>query len=106
MGLFCSAELFLQTSLAMGMKSRLGLEDTTPEAERVLIELARAAPVWRKFEQVAETTETCRAFAMAGLRNRYPDATPAELHRRLAALVLDRETVIKVYGWDPKIEGF
>jgi hypothetical protein len=90
----------------MGMKSRLGLEDTAPDAERVLIELARTTPVWRKFEQVAETTETCRAFAMAGLRRRYPDASPEELHRRLAALVLDRETVIRVYGWDPKIEGY
>lgn len=90
----------------MGMKSRLGLEDTSPDAERVLIEIARATPVWRKFEQIAETTETCRAFAMAGLRNRYPDATEEELHRRLAALVLDRQTVIRVYGWDPQIEGY
>lgn len=90
----------------MNTKSRLGLEDTAPEAERVLIELARATPVWRKFEQVAETTETCRAFAMVGLRKRYPHATEKELRRRLAALVLDRETVIRVYGWDPKIEGY
>jgi hypothetical protein len=90
----------------MGTKSRLGLEDTTPEAERVLIELARATPVWRKFEQVAQTTETCRAFAMAGLRERHPEAPQEELHKRLAALVLDRETVIRVYGWDPKIEGY
>jgi hypothetical protein len=90
----------------MVMKSRLGLEDTAPDAERVLIELARATPVWRKFEQVAETTETCRAFAMAGLMRRYPDASQDELHRRLAALVLDRETVIRVYGWDPKVEGY
>ena len=92
--------------IEMSTKSRLGLEDTTPEAERVIIELARATPVWRKFEQVAETTETCRAFAMAGLRERYPEATQEELRRRLAALVLDRETVIRVYGWDPKIEGY
>lgn len=90
----------------MKRNSRLGLEDTSPEAERVLIELARATPVWRKFEQVAETTETCRAFAMAGLRKRYPKASEEEIHRRLAALVLDRETVIRVYGWDPKVEGY
>ena len=90
----------------MDKKSRLGLEDTTPDAERVLIELARATPVWRKFEQVAETTKTCRAFAIAGLRTRYPNASEDELHRRLAALVLDRETVIRVYGWDPKVEGY
>ena len=88
------------------MKSRLGLEDTAPDAERLLIELARATPVWRKFEQVAETTATCREFAMIGLRKRYPQATEEDLQRRMAALVLDRETVIRVYGWDPKIEGY
>ena len=90
----------------MKTKSRLGLEDTSPEAERVLIELARATPAWRKFEQVAETTETCRAFAMAGLREKYPQASEEELRRRLVARLLDRETVIRVYGWDPKVEGY
>jgi hypothetical protein len=87
-------------------KSRLGLDDTSSDAERVLIDLARATPVWRKFEQVAETSETCRAFAMAGLRDRYPEASEEELRRRLAALVLEREVVIRVYGWDPKVEGY
>ena len=90
----------------MKTKSRLGLEDTSPEAEGVLIELARNTPVWRKFEQVAETTETCRAFAMSSLREKYPEASEDELLRRLVARVLDRETVIRVYGWDPKIEGY
>lgn len=80
--------------------------DTDEETEKVLIELARATPIWKKFQQVASTTETCRAFAMAGLRRRYPQATEAELRKRLAALVLDRETVIKVYGWDPEKEGY
>jgi hypothetical protein len=90
----------------MNTKSRLGLEDTSPEAERVLIDLARVTPVWRKFEQIAETTETCRAFAMAGLRKRYPKASEKELQRRLVALALDRETMIRVYGWDPRVEGY
>jgi hypothetical protein len=86
-------------------KKRL-FEDTDEEAERVLIELARATPVWKKFEQVAAATETCRAFAMAGLRRRYPDATEEELRRRLAAVVLDRELVKLAYGWDPEVEGY
>ncbi len=41
---------------------------------------------------------------MAGLRRRYPEADGRELLRRYAALVLDRETVIRVYGWDPEGE--
>lgn len=90
----------------MSTKSRLGLQDTSPDAERVLIELARRTPVWRKFEQVAEATETCRALAMAVLRERYPEASEEELRLRLIARVLDRETMIRAYGWDPKVEGY
>jgi hypothetical protein len=82
------------------------IQDTDPEARRVLIELARRTPVWKKFAQVAATTETCRAFAKAGIRRRHPNASEDEVKRRLAGVTLDRETVIKVYGWDPKNEGY
>jgi hypothetical protein len=82
------------------------IQDTDPKMQRVLIELARRTPVWKKFAQVAATTETCRAFAKAGIRRRYPNANEDEIKRRLAAVTLDRETVIKVYGWDPKNEGY
>jgi hypothetical protein len=88
------------------MIGRDDLDDTDPEAHRLLIELARKTPVWKKFAQVAATTETCRAFARAGIRSRYREAGEAEIRLRLAALVLDRETVIKVYGWDPKEKGY
>ena len=80
--------------------------DTDEETERVLLELVRAIPAGRKFQQIAEAAETCRAFALAGLRSRYPDATEAEIRRRLAAVVLDRESVIQAYGWDPEKEGY
>lgn len=88
------------------MKQRTGLSDTDPETERVMIELARATPDWKKIEQVCSMIETTRALAMAGLRERYPNASEEELKKRLAALVLDRETVIEVYGWDPEVEGY
>jgi len=71
-----------------------------------MIELARAMPDWKKVEQVCAMIETTRALSMAGLRKRYPMASDEELKKRLAALVLDRETVIEVYGWDPEVEGY
>ncbi|HJQ69120.1 MAG TPA: hypothetical protein VKA70_09120 [Blastocatellia bacterium] len=80
--------------------------DTDDEAERALVDLARATPVWKKFRQVAGATEACRAFAKAGIRSRYPAASDEEVKLRLAALVLDRETMIRVYGWDPDVEGY
>ena len=88
------------------MKQRTGLSDTTPEAERVLIELARAMPDAKKIDQVFELIETVRRFGRIGLRSRYPEASEDELKKRMAALVFDRETVLEVYGWDPRVEGY
>ena len=80
--------------------------DTDEESERLLVELARSTPVWKKFQQVADATDACRAFARAGIKSRYPDASDEEVKLRLAALSLDRETMIRVYGWDPEIKGY
>jgi hypothetical protein len=88
------------------MKQRTGLSDTTPEAERVLVEMARAMPDARKIDQVFDLIEAIRRFGMIGLRNRHPEASEEELKKRMAAIVFDRETVVEVYGWDPGIEGY
>lgn len=87
------------------MSKRL-FDDTDEATERRLIELARNAPLWKKFQQVSDTRETTKKFALLGLRRRYPQATEGELKKRLAAIFLDRELVVKVYGWDPEKEGY
>lgn len=56
--------------------------------------------------QVFALIKAAREMSMAGLRSRYPNASDEELRWRLAALVLDAETVRKVYGWDPEREGY
>lgn len=80
--------------------------DTHPEAERVLISLLRKAPAFRKLEMVSQISTTCREFALSGLRKRYPEASECELKKRLAALVLSRQEVIRAYHWDPDKEGY
>lgn len=50
---------------------------------------------------------TAMLMALAGIRMRHgADLSERELQIRLAALWLDRETMIKVYGWDPEVEGY
>jgi len=63
-------------------------------------------PDWKKFRRIASLTNGCRRLAKAGLHERYPNATDEELRKRFAALVLDRDTVIKMFGWDPEVEGY
>ncbi len=72
--------------------------DTRPEAEAVLIGLLRQAPPWRKLIMVGQLNQTVRTLALSGLRTRYPEATPQELRRRLADLLLGVELAAEVYG--------
>lgn len=79
--------------------------DTHPEAERVLLQLLRQAPPWRKLEMVAQMNETVRTLALSGLRQRYPRASADELRRRLADALLGPELAARVYGPLPKVEA-
>ncbi len=72
--------------------------DTSPAAEKVLVELLRQAPVWRKMEMLAQLNAAAQGIALAGLRRRYPQAGEAELRRRLADLLIGPELAVKVYG--------
>ena len=72
--------------------------DTSPEAERVLIELLRRAPAWRRLQLADRMSTTVRHLCLAGLRSRHPKASEAELRRRFADLHLGPELAGKVYG--------
>lgn len=72
--------------------------DTRPEAEAVLIGLLRKAPPWRKLIMVGQLNQAVRTLAFSGLRQRHPEATPQELRRRLADLLLGPDLAAQVYG--------
>lgn len=74
------------------------LSDTHPEAAAVQLRLLRATPVWRKVELWGQLNATARALALSGLRARYPQASEAELRRRLADLLLGADVAARVYG--------
>ena len=72
--------------------------DTRPEAEAVLSGLLRQAPAWRKVHMVDQLNQAVRTLVLSGLRTRYPAATPQELRRRLADLLLGVDLAARVYG--------
>lgn len=80
--------------------------DTDPEAERLWIEALRRAPVWKRAAQLSGLIEARRALILADLRRRYPEADADELRKRLAARLLPREDVIRLFDWDPEKEGY
>ena len=72
--------------------------DTTPEIEAVLLARMRNASGLEKWRMVAELNASVRMLALAGLRQRYPQASEAELRRRLAGLLLGEELAARAYG--------
>jgi hypothetical protein len=77
------------------------LTDTSADAERVQIEILRAMPSWRKFQLWNDLNKAMRQVALAGLAERFPSATPEELRRRLATILLGPELATRVYGPEP-----
>jgi len=75
--------------------------DTGSEAEQVLIELLRRAPVARKLEMLGQMNAAARMLALQGLRARHPGATEAQLQRYLADLLLGPELAARAYGPRP-----
>ena len=76
--------------------------DTSPEAERVLLDLLRQAPAWRKLRMVEDTNRAVKDLLMMGLRHRFPQDSPAVLRRRLADLWLGPELSAVAYGPSPE----
>jgi len=72
--------------------------DTHPEIEALQIQLLRETPGWRKMEMLAELNAAARLMALAGLRQRHPNASENELRRRLAGLLYGEDLACKVYG--------
>lgn len=72
--------------------------DTSAEAEALQIEIFRRMSSAEKARIVSDADQAARGLALAGLRRRFPVASPAELQRRLMDLLLGEELALKVYG--------
>lgn len=84
---------------------RTQASDTRPDVERIVIAGWRSMSAADKVRQVRELTSTARRFSLAGIRRRHPAATEGEVRLRLASFWLDRETMIRLFDWDPDIHG-
>lgn len=72
--------------------------DTDPRMEALQIRLLGQATPQRKMELLAQLNAAARMLALNGLRSRYPQASEAELYRRLADLLLGKDLAHKVFG--------
>lgn len=81
--------------------------DTAPEVEEILLDRYRRMAPQEKLRQVFELNRMAQQMAAMRIQAQYgPDLPERELRLRLAALWLDRGTMIEAFGWDPEIEGY
>jgi len=72
--------------------------DTTPEVERRQVALWRAMSSVEKAALVTRATADALALALAGIRQRYPEASERECFLRLAEMQLGASLVRRVYA--------
>ena len=75
--------------------------DTSFVAERLQFDVWRCMTHAQKFAAFLDLQATAIALAEAGIRLRHPEADAREVFLRRAAKMLDRQTMLRVYGWDP-----
>jgi hypothetical protein len=59
-----------------------------------------------KMKRVNELTKAVQQLALIRMRQQYGDIPEREQRLRLASLWLDRETMIRVFDWDPDVMGY
>jgi hypothetical protein len=73
------------------------LSDTHPKMEQIQIDIVRQMPSWKKFAIVDDLNETVKLFAISGIKQLHSQATPIQIRRILADLMLGAELASKVY---------
>jgi N-glycosylase/DNA lyase len=74
--------------------------------QEILIEGYRRMSPQQKLKRVTEMTKAVQQLALARIQQQYGPCSEREQRLRLAALWLDRETMIRVFDWDPEVEGY
>jgi hypothetical protein len=81
-------------------------EDTSPEAERILIEGYQKMPAWKKMQCIVDLNQFLRKAQLAQIRQRHPEAGEREITMRLASRWIEPELMRQAFGWDPDKEGY
>jgi len=80
-------------------------EDTTYSVEQILFERWRRMEASEKLDLVRRLVRATHELSLIGLRERWPDASEAELRLRVAAPHLGRALTRSVFGFDPDARG-
>lgn len=81
--------------------------DTPPEVEEVLVRRLREIGPRARLQAAFDLNRSLEALALLGIRGRHgEDLGVREERLRLFALRLDRDDMVRAFGWDPEKEGY
>lgn len=81
-------------------------DDTPPAVRQMLIDRYRRMSPRQKLEQVRGLTQAVQRLALARIRRQYGTVPQREEQLRSASLWLERETMVRVFNWDPRVKGY
>jgi hypothetical protein len=81
-------------------------DDNDPVVAQIVLERLRAMSVGERAEMVNSMNRACEALALAGIRQRHPNASPEEIRMRLGVLRIGAALMLEVFGWDVKVHGY
>jgi len=82
------------------------ISDTHPSIHKMVIAGYREMSPKEKFKRVDELTKAIQQLALSRIIKQYGNIPEREQQLRLASLWLDRETMMRVFNWDPQKEGY
>jgi len=82
------------------------LTDTDPIIEELMINAYRTMEPWEKLEQAMAMRRTVLHLAETRIREQHEGISDRELLLRMGSLWIDRDTMVKAFGWDPDKEGY
>lgn len=84
-----------------------GVIDTSPEAERVLVDGYRRMDGHEKLARVASLNHSVERLARARIRAQYGEGmSEREMRFRLATLKLGPRLMLRAFGWDARERGY
>ena len=84
------------------MKMGQGKTDTDSAIEAMRIAGFRQMTPAQKLALADALTRNIRQLALAGIRLRHPGIDDRDAMLRLAAMSIDRATMVRAFGWDPE----
>ena len=80
--------------------------DTSRQAEDLQVELWRKMSPLSKIQAVSALSRSVLLLSLAGIRQRFPEATDSECKIRLARLTLGSELAERVYPGSSELSGY